>query len=83
MLARGLPANSETWDTVEARGEDADAAYWKSDIFLGQNEPEIERAVRAMLRHNQVALAVEHLAYCNCEFPAKSLLRCYNEFPYI
>jgi hypothetical protein len=79
VFAQGLPVGSETWDAVEARGDDAETAYWKSNVYLGQADAKlVARAVRAMLRHEQIPSAVHTLA---CAIPSEVILETLERVP--
>lgn len=60
----GLPFKSETWDRVEAAGEEVDRLYW-AEIFDARLEDETDclRAVRELLDHGRPHLAVDVLGH--------------------
>jgi hypothetical protein len=81
VFAQGLPVCPETWDAVEARGEEAEATYWKSGISLHQAEPKVERAIRALLHHGQVATAADAIAYSSSGISSEVILETLKRVP--
>lgn len=59
-FARGLPSGTETWDAVDAKGDLAEATYWRGmRYFIGDEADEISRAALSLLKHDQVYAAIQ------------------------
>lgn len=81
LLYLGLPESAETWATVEARGEDVEAAYWKhaSGYSRSDKNGDAPIAVEKLLNAKRPTVALQVAGDPQADIPSKLLQRLLQE----